>query len=98
MVQKEIYGGWNPEPPHTPSSRMFFSSFFVANHMGKVVSTHLWNTPLNLYQKAKEGFFHNWLTGDCLGCAISGCVETTFEHVKRYPSPCGEATNSFGFA
>ena len=22
----------------------------------KVVSTHLWNTPLNLYQKAKEGF------------------------------------------
>ena len=22
----------------------------------KVVSTHPWNTPLNLYQKAKEGF------------------------------------------
>ena len=29
----------------------------------KVVSTHLWNTPLNLYQKAKRGFFHNWLGG-----------------------------------
>ena len=24
--------------------------------ISKVVSTHLWNTPLNIYQKAKEGF------------------------------------------
>ena len=33
-------------------------------HCSKVVSTHLWNTPLNLYQEAKEFFFfHNWRTG-----------------------------------
>ena len=27
----------------------------------KVVSTHLWNTPLNLYQQAMKGFL-SWLT------------------------------------
>ena len=26
------------------------------NHGSKVVSTHLWNTPLNLYQQAIKGF------------------------------------------
>ena len=26
----------------------------------KIVSTHLWNTPLNLYQRAIKGFF-SWL-------------------------------------
>ena len=26
----------------------------------KLVSTHPWNTPLNLYQTAKEDFFHYW--------------------------------------
>ena len=27
-----------------------------AIHISKVVSTHLWNTPLNLYQQAIKGF------------------------------------------
>ena len=40
----------------------------------KVVSIHLWNTPLNLYQGAiGRDFFHKWRTGDCLsGCAKEG--------------------------
>ena len=32
----------------------------------KVVSTHLWNAPLNLYQQAiSRDSFHTWRTGDC---------------------------------
>ena len=32
------------------------------------VSTHLWNTPLNLYQQAMiRDSFHCWRTGDCPG-------------------------------
>ena len=44
--------------------------------VSKVVSTHLWNTPLNLYHQAKKrsifkGFnFHSWRTG---GCALRVC-------------------------
>ncbi len=38
--------------------------------LSKVVSTHLWITPLNLYQQAIiRDSFHTWRTGDCLGCA-----------------------------
>ena len=37
----------------------------------KVVSTHLWNTPLNLYQKAiSRDFFHDWR---CRGIAERVC-------------------------
>ena len=45
-----------------------------------VLSKVVWNTPLehtpsNLYQQAiSRDSFHNWRTGDCQGCAISGCV------------------------
>ena len=39
----------------------------------KVVSTHLWYTPLNLYQKAKEGVFFILSVGDCLGGAPGVC-------------------------
>ena len=38
------------------------------NVMSKVVSTHLWNTPLNLYQQAIKGFlsyFFRGLVGVC---------------------------------
>ena len=31
--------------------------------LSKVVSTHLWNTSLNLYQQAIKDSFHNWLGG-----------------------------------
>ena len=33
--------------------------------LSKVVSTHLWSTPLDA--------FHSWL-GDCLGCALGGVL------------------------
>ena len=38
--------------------------------------TELEHTPKrNLYQQAiSRDSFHSWRTGDCLGCAISGCV------------------------
>ena len=41
--------------------RVMVGGFEMANlsqemEHSRVVSTHLWNTPLNLYQKAKEGF------------------------------------------
>ena len=52
-------------------------------YWSKVVSTHLWNTPLNLSQQAvSQESFHSWRTGDCLGCAISGCVVTVLELKK----------------
>ena len=35
----------------------------------KVVSTHLWYTPLNLCQKAKEGVFYDSLGGLPGGCS-----------------------------
>ena len=43
--------------------------------MSKVVSTHLWNTPLNLYHPAIKGFrIHSWRTGDCRLGVLQGCV------------------------
>ena len=40
----------------------------------KVVSTHLWNTPLNLNQQAfSMDSFHSWRTGNCPGCALWVC-------------------------
>ena len=51
-------------------------------YASKVVSTHLWNTPRATFTKRlKRDFFHNWrFRGIAVfGCAISGCVETTFE-------------------
>ena len=51
--------------------------------MSKVVSTHLWSTPLS--QPLPTGYkfkgfrIHGWRTVDCLGCAISGCVVTSLE-------------------
>ena len=54
---------------------------FEPNLISKVVSTHVWNTPLNLYQRAIfSDSFHSWRTGDCLGCAISGCVVSFLDH------------------
>ena len=41
----------------------------------KVVSTHLWNTPLNLYQRAmSRDSFHSGRTGDCRTGVLYGCV------------------------
>ena len=63
--------------------RAYFSNVVGKNpptRKSKVVSTHLWNTPWATFTKRlKRNFFHNWRTGDCLGCAIWGCVETTFD-------------------
>ena len=39
----------------------------------KVVSTHLWNTPLNLYQQAMKGFL-SWLTRRFAWGVLYGCV------------------------
>ena len=33
------------------------SIFTYIYYNSEVVSTHLWNTPLNLYQQATKGFF-----------------------------------------
>ena len=36
--------------------------------------TELEHTPSNLYQQAiSRDSFHNWRTGDCLGCALGVC-------------------------
>ena len=55
----------------------------------KVVSTHLWITPLGFYQKID--FFHNWLRG-----LPKGCVETTLASL-RLPAfsvvPCYKETS-----
>ena len=39
----------------------------------KVVSTHLWNTPLNLYQQDMKGFL-SWLTKGFAWGVLYGCV------------------------
>ena len=38
--------------------------------LSKVVSTHLWNTPLNLLPTGYEGIPFIVGLGDCLGCAL----------------------------
>jgi len=56
-----------------------FSPEFLC--FSKVVSTHLWNTPLYLYQKAKRGIsFINGLV-DCLECARPGVCWNNLEFV-----------------
>ena len=40
----------------TKNTRVSTEMFFFAKDISKVVSTHLWNTPLNLYQRAIKGF------------------------------------------
>ena len=41
--------------------------------VSKVVSTHLWNTPLNLYQQAIKGFLSKLARGIAWG-VLWGCV------------------------
>ena len=54
----------------------------------KVVSTHLWNTPLNLYQQAVfRDSFHSCLRGLPNGCAISGCVASFLGSISRPQGP-----------
>ena len=44
-------------------------------HVSKVVSPHLWNTPLNLYQQAiSRDSFHSWRPGDCRTGVLYGSV------------------------
>ena len=42
--------------PRGPNPRHMKPKNIPQRQFSKVVSTHLWNTPLNLYEKAKEGF------------------------------------------
>ena len=42
-------------------------------NFSKVVSTHLWNTTLNLYQPSIKGFLSQLARGICLGCALGVC-------------------------
>ena len=43
------------------------------NQPSKVVSTHLWNTPLNLLPTGYNGIPFIVGQGDCLGCALGVC-------------------------
>ena len=48
--------------------------------VSKVVSTHLWNTPLNLHEGLlKRDFFSELANGGIASGVLYGCVETTFE-------------------
>ena len=53
-------GNWNPGHGGTNSSDIsdifIFKTNFRSSQPSEVVSTHLWNTPLNLYQQAIKGF------------------------------------------
>jgi len=49
-VQRQILG------PRPTLQQWKNESFFMKGQYYFNGSTHLWNTPLNLYQKAKEGF------------------------------------------
>ena len=52
-------------------------------NLSKVVSTHLSNTPLNLYQHAIKGFrdsFHNWL-GGLPGVCSGGVLQFSWNFV-----------------
>ena len=47
----------------------------------KVVSTHLWNTPLNLYQRAIRDSFHCWV-GGLPGVCSRGVFVTFLEWLR----------------
>ena len=46
---------------------------YMVVYISKVVSTHLWNTPLNLLPTGYEGIPFIVGLGDCLGCALRVC-------------------------
>ena len=50
-----------------------FQHFTRSLFSSKVVSTHLWHTPLNLLPTAYEGIPFIVGLGDCLGCALRVC-------------------------
>ncbi len=53
----------------------------------RLANTPNWNTPLNFYQQAIiRDSFHNWRTGDCLGCVLGVCCNFLG---KSVPDRCG---------
>ena len=69
-------------------------TFFVGpgisvEHLSKVVSTHLWNTPLNLYQQAMKGFLsllaRGIAWGVLYGCVVI-CLESKVHYISTSPS------------
>ena len=70
--------------------------------ISKVVSTHLWNTPLNLYQQAINGIPFIVGQGDCPGCALGVCCnflgwwETEIYQDSQSPvEPCPKVDGSW---
>ena len=51
----------------------FSRQLWFGGRVSKVVSTHLWNTPLNLYQQDMKGFL-SWLTRGFAWGVLYGCV------------------------
>ena len=51
----------------------YHTYIYIYMLVSKVVSTHLWNTPLNLYQQAMKGFLSFLARGIALGCALRVC-------------------------
>ena len=73
--------------------------FCPIRYVSKVVSTHLWNTPLNLYQQAMKGFL-SWLTRGFAWGVLYGCVVIFLEcgfpifvsHKKQLPLAAASCT------
>jgi len=59
--------------PGSCHGRSWEAEAFWLRGVSKVVSTHLWNRPLNLYQQAMKGFL-SWLTRGFAWGVLYGCV------------------------
>ena len=62
-----------------PAMLVYQRGRFPGFYISKVVSTHLWNTPLNLDQQAIKGFLSQLARGIVWGVLL-GCVAIFLEH------------------
>ena len=83
--------GQHPAPPRMMIIPLFIGfeqtqvvqDFFHQQYLfSKVVSTHLCNTPLNLYQQAIKRFLSQ---GDCLGCVVTSLDSSVLCDISIYP-------------
>ena len=82
--KKKNHGGGTRYKSRNSSTKVLnkgLSAGFLSSDNGtrvqgsKVVSTHLWNTPLNLHEKAKEGFLSYLANGELPAVCSRGVLE-----------------------